>query len=192
VAVSDWLGRAPEELEPAQALARLARRYLAGHGPADWRDLAKWAGISLAEARRGLDGIADELTGNVDGLVDLVGRKPAAPLPGPRLLGPFDPLLHGWVSRQAIVGPYKEIVTTNGLFRPFALVDGRAVALWSLTDGRVIIRPLERIRRADLRALQQDSIDVLRYLHLPASAPVVEPYEKEPPLLTGSSNRLHR
>jgi hypothetical protein len=42
VAVSDWLGDPPEPLERSAALARLARRYLAGHGPADARDLAKW------------------------------------------------------------------------------------------------------------------------------------------------------
>jgi Winged helix DNA-binding domain len=43
VAPSQWLGREPLPLDRDEALARLARRYLAGHGPADARDLAKWA-----------------------------------------------------------------------------------------------------------------------------------------------------
>ena len=39
----------PEPLDRDEALARLARRYLVGHGPADARDLAYWAGIALGE-----------------------------------------------------------------------------------------------------------------------------------------------
>ena len=47
VRVEDWIGVAPA---PARgpALAELARRYLAGHGPAGERDLARWAGIRCA------------------------------------------------------------------------------------------------------------------------------------------------
>ena len=39
------------------ALAELARRYLAGHGPAGDRDLARWAGLPLRDARAGLRAI---------------------------------------------------------------------------------------------------------------------------------------
>jgi hypothetical protein len=174
VAVERWLGAAPQPLERPEALARLARRYLAGHGPADARDLAKWAGIALGEARRGLAGIASQLARRPDGLVDLVFREPADSLPGPRLLGPFDPLLHGWASREPVVGRHRGIVTSNGLFRPFALVGGRAVATWSLSGGQLSLRPLERIGRTDLNALQQDALAVQRYLALPATAAVLD------------------
>ena len=46
VLVRDWLG-APRPFDRDAALAELARRFLAGHGPADDRDLAKWAGLPL-------------------------------------------------------------------------------------------------------------------------------------------------
>ena len=61
VAVSDWLGPAPAPLDRDDALARLARRYLTGHGPASARDLAKWAGITLGDARRAFAAVADEV-----------------------------------------------------------------------------------------------------------------------------------
>ena len=48
-----------------------------------------------------------------------------ARLPKPRLLGPFDPLLLGWVSRDSFVGTHQGVVTNNGLFRACALVTGR-------------------------------------------------------------------
>jgi hypothetical protein len=174
VEATDWLGPEPPPLERSEALARLARRYLAGHGPADDRDLARWAGITLGDARRGLEGIRDELESLDGGLVDLADRAPADGLPAPRLLGAYDPLLLGWVSRDAVVGPHRGIVTSNGLFRPFALVDGRAVATWGLADGTVTIRPLERIGRPALAALHDDARDVLRYLGLPGERTRIE------------------
>jgi len=164
VAVRDWLGDAPEPLAPVEALSRLARRYLAGHGPADAHDLAKWAGITLGDARRGLEGIAREVVACDGGLFHLAERDPVAPLPAPRLLGPFDPVLLGWVSREALVGPHQGVVTTNGLFRPSALVDGRVVATWGLAGRKVEIRPLEPIAPPVLDALQCDANAVLRFL----------------------------
>lgn len=171
VSARGWLGAPPEPVERRVALARLARRYLAGHGPADANDLAKWAGTTLGDARAGLAALAGELVRRADGLVDLPDREPPAPLPPPRLLGAFDPLLHGWVSREFVVGPHTGLITSNGLFRPFALVDGRAVATWGINDGRVAIRPLERIRRRDQQALQTDAVGVLQFLGLPVTAP---------------------
>jgi Winged helix DNA-binding domain len=168
VSVRDWLGPAPEPMERAAALPLLARRYLAGHGPADARDLAKWAGIPLGAARQAMAGIAGEVTERADGLLDLAGRQPAAGLPGPRLLGPFDPLLHGWVSRAFVLGQHQGVVTTNGLFRPFALVGGKAVATWGLDGGRVTVRQLERVRPEDLQSLEEDAREVLRFLGRPA------------------------
>jgi hypothetical protein len=53
ILVSDWLDPA-EPVDRDKALAELARRYLVGHAPADDRDLARWAGLPLRDARAGL------------------------------------------------------------------------------------------------------------------------------------------
>lgn len=175
VAVRDWLGDPPAPLDRDEALSRLARRYLTGHGPANDRDLARWAGIPLGAARLGLDLIAGELVRDDDGLVDLAGREPASALPPPRLLGAFEPLLLGWVSRDVVVGAHHEVATSNGLFRPVALVGGRVVATWALGGGVVSLTPLESISRAVLAALRDDARDVLRFLGLPQTPLVVVP-----------------
>jgi hypothetical protein len=167
VLVRDWLG----ETKPVArewALAELARRYLAGHGPADERDLAKWAGIPLRDARAGLNAIASELDVRSDGVVNLAGRAtaipPPPPPPPPRLLGAFDPLLMGWTSRQPILGRHDAVVVSGGIFRPFALVDGRGVATWRLAGGKVAIEPFARLSRADRTALEADADEVVRFL----------------------------
>jgi hypothetical protein len=163
VLVRDWLGeRKPVDRE--KALAELARRYLVGHGPADDRDLARWAGLPLRDARAGLAAIAPELEQRKDGLVDLARRPPTAPLPPPRLLGAYEPVLLGWTSREEIVGPHEIFVAVNGLFRPFALVDGRAVATWKLAGGKVAIEPLGRVTKKAMAALEADAVEVERFL----------------------------
>ncbi len=159
----DWLGPQPR-VDRERALAELARRYLAGHGPADDRDLARWAGLPLRDVRAGLAAIASELSEREDGLVDLAKREPAAPLPEPLLLGAYDPVLLGWTSRADIIGPHENLVTDNGLFRPFAMVGGRAVATWRFTGGKVGIEPLEQLTKKAMKALDAEAADVERYL----------------------------
>jgi Winged helix DNA-binding domain len=173
VLVADWLP-APQKVDRELALAELARRYLAGHAPADDRDLARWSGLALGQARAGLSAIASELRTRPDGLLELKRRKRRVADPPPRLLGAFDPLLLGWCSREQIVGPNKALVTVNGVFRPFALARGRAVATWKIAAREVVLDPFERLTRTDAAALHADAADVLRYL-APAAASAARP-----------------
>jgi hypothetical protein len=163
VLVRDWLGE-PGKVDRDAALAELARRYLVGHAPADERDLARWSGLALRDVRAGLGAIASELHERADGLFELRRRGVAAELPPPRLLGAFDPVLLGWRSREELLAGHREIVTVNGLFRPFALVDGRAAATWGLAGGKIELRPFARLPRAVRAALEADAAAVLRYL----------------------------
>jgi hypothetical protein len=161
--VRDWLEPAPP-VDRDVALAELARRFLAGHGPAGDRDLAKWAGVPLRDARAGLNAIAYSLVELPGAVVDLRGRPEPPEPPPPRLLGPFDPLLHGWVSREDVLGAHTHVVTRNGIFHPFALAGGRAVATWSMPAGTVELAPFGRLAREVRAALDRDAADVERFL----------------------------
>jgi hypothetical protein len=165
VLVKDWLGNA-SPVGRDKALAELARRYLAGHGPADDRDLAKWAGLPLRDVRAGLAAIAPELEQLAGTLLHLKKAPPTADLPPPRLLGAFDPVLLGWTSRMDIVGSHARLIADNGLFRPFALVRGRAAGIWNLRAGEVVLRPFGSLTNADAAILDADAADVARFLIL--------------------------
>lgn len=170
VLLRDWLGP-PEPVDRAAALAELARRYLTGHGPADDRDLARWAGLPLRDARAGLSAIASELSEREDGLVDLAARRAARKLPPPRLLGPFDPVLLGWRSREDLLAGHPELVTMNGIFKAFAMVGGRAAATWTMPGGTVALEPFEPLSAADARALEAEARDVERFLAAGQASP---------------------
>ncbi len=164
VLVQDWLGPPPPAMTREAALGELARRYLAGHAPAADRDLAQWAGIGLRDARLGLARCG--AIQRVDRLAELpanLQRAAAAP-PPPLLLGAFEPLLLGWASRDPIVGPNRRIVTVNGLFRPFALAGGRAVATWNIAGGKVVLAPFAQLDDKTRAALNTDAADVMRFL----------------------------
>jgi len=164
VLVRDWLGEPPAVSDRDTALSELARRFLVGHGPADDHDLARWAGITVGDARLGLRAVGADLEDGPGGLVDLAGRHVPYGRPRPKLLGGYDPLLHGWVDRAPVLGHSQRIVTSNGVFRPFALVDGRAVATWRLPGGRVTLEPFGRITASAQADLAREATDVERFL----------------------------
>ncbi len=202
VLARDWLGAPPAaDPDPGAALGWLARRYLAGHSPATDRDLAKWAGLPLRDARRALREIGGDLDEGEDGLIRLARRadgtaeagdgtsgaadrtaggadgtgrsgrghrdpRSELPLPPPRLLGVFDPLLHGWQSRGPVLGRHEPEIVRGGMFRSFALVAGRAAGTWSVTGDQVSLTLLEPVSAAHRRALEADAEDVRRFLGL--------------------------
>jgi hypothetical protein len=174
-AARDWLDAAPAggslragataELVGADretALAELARRYLAAHGPAAAADLAAWAGLPLRDVRAGLAAIAGETTELGDGLVDLAGRPPSPERVPPRLLPAFDPYLMGWKDRTFAVPAEhaRRVHPGGGIIRPTATLDGVVVGTWSRSEG---LDPFARIGRADAAALEAEAADVARF-----------------------------
>lgn len=165
VLARDWLGTLGEPWsgDREQALGWLAERYLAGHGPATDQDLAKWSGVPIGSVRRGLRRLGDRVRDVGGGLLELVDDvEPAAA--DPTLLGPFDPLLLGWADRSDVLDGNPQLVTSNGIFRPFALVDGRAVGTWGIPGGRVRLSPFSPWPAALTAELEADGRAVERFL----------------------------
>jgi hypothetical protein len=119
------------------AVAELARRYEAAHGPATAADFAAWSGLPAADVRAALDRA-----------VETAGEPPEGPV---RLLGAFDEWLLGWASRDFTLAPrYARRVAPGGIIRPVAIADGRVFATWRLDRARrrVEIEPFGRATRA--------------------------------------------
>jgi hypothetical protein len=75
VLLDDWIPAAQQE-KPDNALAGLALRYFNSRGPATIKDFAWWAGLTLTEAKKGVDRIKGQLTETlVDGVGYLMGEN---------------------------------------------------------------------------------------------------------------------
>src|ERR1700722_258393 len=152
-----------------RALRELALRYLRGHGPAEARDLARWAGLPLRDARTGLAALGDRLRERGSGLVELDDRPRVAEPSGPRLLGAFEPLLMGWCSREPVLGAHDARVVTGGIFRAFAFAPddehpaGRSVATRKFSRHGVELSPFAPLDHAR-DALARDGQELLRFL----------------------------
>jgi len=172
----DWLETPPKQLDRAAAVAELARRRLAGHGPGTDADLAAWSGLSLRDARAGLRAIAAEVADHGDGLVDLANRAAASGTVPPRLLPAFDPYVLGWRDRSFAVpaAHAKRVHPGGGMLRAVALARGQAVATWTARRraGRldVAFEPFAPLPQRPKRALAADARDVARFEGLAPSA----------------------
>jgi DNA glycosylase AlkZ-like len=172
VLAAQWVGP-PRPVEREAALAELARRYLIGHAPATDRDLAKWAGLPLRDARVGLTAIQDALVERSDGLLEL---EDTAGDGAPRacLLDRWDPVLVGWQSRERLLAHYPRLDSPEAHYRPFAYVSGQAVALWRLRGSEVELEePFIALTHRQRRALTTDAADLVRFLAPAASTPAV-------------------
>jgi hypothetical protein len=164
-----------------EAAAELARRYLAGYGPAGPSDFSAWSGLGAGVARRAWAAIGDEIT-QVEtdrGPASVLAREPPvrAGKPAPlRLVGGFDGLLLGYADRDLHVDPQhaRRVNAGGGMVRPVVIVDGRAIGTWAYRRGRatpqidvVPFRPLSGRERAEL---EREAADVGRFL---GSAPAL-------------------
>ena len=94
----------PRRLRPDEALAELARRYFASHGPATIRDFVWWSGLRTADAKRGLEMIRARCEVVNGHTYWTVGRTPAGEL-RPRiaeLLPIYDEYLVAYRDRVAV------------------------------------------------------------------------------------------
>jgi hypothetical protein len=169
----DWLGAQPpgalESAERERRLAELARRYLAGHGPASPSDLAVWSGLPLRDARAGLSALAGELVEAGGDLVEVAAPAPVPDRVPARLLPAFDPYLLGYRERGFAVAAAhaRRVHPGGGMVRATATDDGRAVATWSARrrGGRLALELDEfaPISKRAAVALRSEAADVARF-----------------------------
>jgi hypothetical protein len=156
-----WVG--PVDADEDEGLGHLVRAYLRAFGPAPWRDIGLWAGISVAAAKRG----GERLT--LARYRDDAGRELLdlrdAPRPDPGTVAPVRFLPH-WEAallvhaRRTGILPEEHRAKVFHTRNPFSvgtvLVDGRVVAAWSLREGRIVVDPFEDIGANDREAIEAE------------------------------------
>lgn len=88
-----------------EALAELTRRYFASRGPATEHDFAKWSGLTLADARHGLEAVRRHLHKELFDDSEYWFGEPAKsvrPVPRAHLLSVFDEYISSYKGHTAI------------------------------------------------------------------------------------------
>jgi hypothetical protein len=145
--------RAPKAraLTREAALAELARRYFASHGPATLRDFVWWSGLRVKDAAAGV----------VLGKVDALKTPPrACSAPGANyLFSNYDEYLIAYRDRDAVLDPGR--ARNLGFLQEFPhqiVLDGRVAGSWRrhLSDTRatVVAKPFNPLNKRDQRALE--------------------------------------
>jgi hypothetical protein len=145
----------PPSVDHDEALTILGTRYLAGYGPCDATDLAKWSSLPITQARRALDAAGPP--GDRD-------AWDTADAPTCLLLAAFDTLMLGHRTREPFVAAEHDqhILKGGGMLRPVVLSNGVATATWSIKKGRP--EPAWFGPPAPAADLASESADIERFL----------------------------
>lgn len=131
-----------------EAVALLARRFFTSRRPATAQDLAKWSGLTVADARQGLESVRPKLEEQ-----HRARREPVA-----HLLSVYDEYFSSYRDGSATIAAGHALrrsgVGESGLY--VVAIDGAVVGRWqrALTAGSTVrMKLFRRITRAERRAL---------------------------------------
>ncbi len=173
--------RAPQArtLDRDEALAELAGRYFTSHGPATLQDFVWWSGLTVADARAGLEMVTSQLSHEV-----IDGQKywfssaasPVKDLPQTVYLLPnFDEYTVGYTDRSAIVdmSDAEKFDSPGNVLNPTIVLDGLVVGTWKRTIKKQTVTLFPRLfttlTKAESSALIESASRYGAFLDLPVN-----------------------
>jgi hypothetical protein len=159
VLLDEWLPPSKPRTRE-EALAELARRYLASHGPATAADFAWWSGLTSREASEAI--------------------ALAGPQREPRtrirkrvfLLPPFDEFTVAYRDRTDILDPAfaKRVNAGGGMLNAVVVIDGLVSGTWKRTiRGKSVaidVSPFRTLDARELRGVEEEKERYARFLAL--------------------------
>jgi hypothetical protein len=165
VLLEEWVPHA-RQVSREESLAAFAERYFRSHGPATIQDFAGWAGITLTDAKAGLEAakaglISEEIDGQVYWMAEAAPGQQARQTPGVYLLPGFDEYLLGYKDRSAVLAAEhapRIVPGGNGVFFPMIVVAGQVVGTWKRALGKkalnVALTPFMPLGDAEEQAIE--------------------------------------
>jgi hypothetical protein len=161
-----------------EALAELSRRYFATRGPATLHDFTWWSGLTMADAKEGIDAVksefvSEEIQGRTywfDGSISPVQEKS----PTAHLLPNYDEYFIGFKDRSAIgavIRPFERDANDPAFIAHIIIIDGQIVGGWRRTlKKQAVILELTLIpplKKAQERAVAEAANRYGEFLQLP-------------------------
>jgi hypothetical protein len=152
-------------MEREEALVELAHRYFVSRGPATINDFARWSGLTVADARIGLEGVQPRLVQEVvEGKTfwssPSKGAASSHTSPTAHLLSIYDEYVSGYRDRSAIINRRNaaRLSAMGNALTHIVVVDGHIVGTWKhrMAGDAVVIKTdiFERPTRLEDRAIR--------------------------------------
>ncbi len=172
------------DLDRPSALATIAERFVRSHAPVSAHDLARWADLTVTDARAGLAAAEGVVARTIDGrdlfvtqaLLDagILDGESTEPLPARALPG-FDEIVLGYKDRTAQLDAAHETLVVpggNGVFANTLVVDGRVVGTWKRRELArsidIVATPFARLTAPDRRRLAESLDQYAAHLGKPS------------------------
>ncbi|MBZ0281561.1 MAG: winged helix DNA-binding domain-containing protein [Anaerolineae bacterium] len=119
-----------------EALAELIRRFFTGHGPSTAKDFAWWSGLTMADAKIGLDMLKSELINDGEFWFAPANPTPKQDEPIAYLLPNYDEYTIAFKNHDALVSRLAGVnlmESFSSIFAHVIAVDGELVGAWRRT-----------------------------------------------------------
>ena len=171
--------RAPQAkiLGREEALAELSRRFFRSRGPASVQDFAKWSGLTVADARVGLEAVKSGLKHEViDGQsywfsASQLSKKVKSPTA--YLLSIYDEYVSSYKDRSAMAGEgvTRAFNTMGNTLQYIIVIDGQFVGTWKRTLKKdavhIQLNPLTELTKEEKEAIVEATERYGAFFELP-------------------------
>jgi hypothetical protein len=172
VLLDEWIVNS-KTLKGDEALAELSQRYFTGHGPATIQDFAWWSGLTMTEAKKGIEMVKKDFNEvKIDSQTYWM-KETNVTTPktsGIYFLPPFDEYLVGYKDRSAALEDLhlKKVFTINGIFNPVLITNGRIAATWkrSFSKNEVVmqLQPFQSFTPSQKEAIAKAAKNYSKFL----------------------------
>ncbi len=117
-----------------EALGTLAEKYFISRGPATVADFAWWSGLSVTDAKKGLQSVQSVLEKEKINDAVYYFKSPTGTFNTTSsvfALPAFDEYLISYKERSAMLHSNKKNISANGIFWPVIIADGKVAGMWS-------------------------------------------------------------
>lgn len=164
------------KLSHDEALEELSARYFTSRGPATVQDFAKWSGLTIADAKLGLETVKSQFQSEVVDGETYWFKEPekSATLSSPivHLLSVFDEYISSYKDRSAMANDKdaEKMVSMGNDLTYIILLNGHATGTWkrTLKKKEVIITPnfFTPLKKAEKEAFIQTAEEYGKFLDL--------------------------
>jgi hypothetical protein len=171
--LDDWVPK-HRVLEGEEALATLARRYFRSHGPATLYDFAWWTGLTIAEARQGIELVEQHFVSEtVNGQIYWFSpaSEPVSHSSSVAYLLPnYDEFTVAYKDRSAFLDPTRSREEALYGIGHSVIIDGRMVGTWKRTLKKdtvvVTINPFSKLSEEQQAAVVKAAQSYAHFLNL--------------------------